>query len=264
MAKTISAIREIVRQMLRDEFQAEEDMAFEDDEIDLHIGNVLTDISMRSAYEVKETLTIANKSGTATATTASHLIDTTNLQFVAGDVGKTVYNSTDGTTAKVTAYTSTSDITLDTDIMVSGESYYIYCEDGATGRDLNISAITNLLNVDKAEYPTRQNPQEFVNFSVFGDILTLDVDTDPTDGDEVFLYCHKVHTLTESSSSLTPDLEKVLIDGVVAKSALAWLNEMRSQIVPSSARWYHTWVSQQLAIYQAGLNAITKSKAWKY
>jgi len=66
------------------------------------------------------------RSSTATATTANHLIDT-NGQFTAKDVGKTIYNSTDKTTAKITAYTSSSDVTLDTDIMVNGENYEIYC-----------------------------------------------------------------------------------------------------------------------------------------
>ena len=191
--KTLSAIRETVRQFLKDEFQAEEEMAFEDDELDLHIFNVLTDISMRSPYEVKETVV------------------------------------SDGTV------------------------------------NISLTAITNLIGdrVVEVEYPTGESPQSFLrDFRLFGTTLTL---TDaPTSGANVYLYCHKVHSLTESSSSLTADLEKVLIDGVVAKAALGWLNEMRSQIVPSSQRWYHTWGSQQFAMYQAGLNSITKPKAWQY
>ena len=67
------------------------------------------------------------RSGKATATTADHLIDTVKNQFVAGDVGKIIYNVTDGTTATITDYTSPSDVTLDTDIMAEGESYEIYC-----------------------------------------------------------------------------------------------------------------------------------------
>ncbi len=66
------------------------------------------------------------KSGEATATTASHLIDTTKNQFVASDVGKTVYNTTDKTTAVITEYTSPFDVTLDTDIMAKDEGYEIY------------------------------------------------------------------------------------------------------------------------------------------
>ena len=179
MAKTLSAIRHTVRQLLRDEFVADEDYDFADDEIDLHIGEVLEEISERRPYEVKETLKTCNRSGKATATTSDHLIDATNSQFVAGDVGKTVYNSTDGTTAKVTVYNSASDLTLDTDIMASGESYYIYHYEGTSGKDLNTSSITDLIKVDKAEYLTRQNPKQFRNVKVFGNVLTLDVESEP-------------------------------------------------------------------------------------
>lgn len=67
------------------------------------------------------------RSGVATVTTENHLIDTTKNQFVASDVGKTVYNTTDKTTAVINAYTSSSDVTLDTDIMAKDEGYEIYC-----------------------------------------------------------------------------------------------------------------------------------------
>jgi len=69
---------------------------------------------------------VSQKVGNATATTADHLIDTTLNQFTAGDVGKYVYNTTDYTYAKITAYNSSSDVTLDTDIMVNGEGYEVY------------------------------------------------------------------------------------------------------------------------------------------
>ena len=239
MAKYLSAIRTTVRQFLKDEFDPDEDLDFADDELDLHINAVLVEISQRRPYEVKETLTTCNRTGTATATTANHLIDATNAQFVAGDVGKTVYNSTDETTAKVTVYNSTSDLTLDTDIMAVDENYDLFNYGGTSGRDLDISAITNLIEVDKAEFPTREYPQEFRNVKVFGDVLTLDVDSEPDDDEEVFLYCHKVHQLTDSSSTLSPDLEDVLVKGTVAKAARAWLNQMRSDVVPASNRWYH-------------------------
>jgi len=264
MEKTLSAIRQTARQILKDEFVSGTDYDFKDDELDIHINEARVEISQRRPYEVKETLYASNKSGEATATTASHLIDTVNAQFVAGDVGKTVYNSTDKTTAKVTAYTSESDITLDTDIMASGESYHIYHYGGTSGKDLNTSSITGLMQVEKAEYKTRQTPQNFRNVRVFGDILTLDIDFTPTDGDEVFLYCYKVHTLTDSSSTLKPDLEAVLVKGAVAKAAQSWLNKMRDQIVPASAKWYHEWANSHLILYRNSLDSITPAKGWKY
>ena len=261
--KLLSAIRDTARQMLRDEFQAE-DYTFPDDELDLCISKVLRKISDRRPCEVRETLTIGNKTGVATATTADHLIDTVNVQFTAQDVGKTVYNSTDGTTAKVTVYNSTSDLTLDTDIMASGESYSIYHYDGVSNNDLNIAFITDLLKVEKAEYPTGQNPPDFRNVRVFGDILTLDIDSTPTAGDDVILYCHKVHQLTEDASTLSPDLEEVLEDGTVALAARAYLNNMRKQIVPASLRLYKEWANEQYTIYQKGLDSITRSKVWEF
>lgn len=264
MVKTFSAIRETARQFLKDEFVEDKTYAFAEDELDLHINEVRVEISQRRPYEVRETLNISNKSGQATATTPNHLIDTVNAHFVAEDVGKTVYNSTDKTTAKVTVHNSTSDLTLDTDIMASGEAYHLYSYQGTSGKDLNISSITDLIEVEKAEYKTRQNPQSFRNVKVFGDILTLDIDSTPTDGDEVFLYCRKVHQLTESSSTLNPALEKVLVDGVVAKAAQAWCNQMRKDIVPVSNRWYQNWADKQFVIYQNSLNSITPTRVWKF
>jgi len=265
-AKVLSAVRATIRQILKDEFVYGTTHDFAKDELDLHISEALVEVSKRIPYKVKETVYASNKSGQATATTADHLIDTVNAQFVAGDVGKTVYNSTDKTTAKVTAYNSESDLTLDTDIMASGESYYLYCYGGTNGRDFNISSITGLIGdkVEKVEYPTRQWPRVKKDVEVFGDLVTLKIDSEPTDGDEVFLYCHKVHQLTESASTLTADLEKVLVDGAVALTARSWLNRMREQIVPASSRWYHNWANEHYAIYQKGLDSITPAKAWKY
>jgi len=67
------------------------------------------------------------KTGTADGRVANHLQDDTNAQFAAGDVGKTVFNVTDGNFATITAYNDTGDVTLDTDIFDNGnEDYVIY------------------------------------------------------------------------------------------------------------------------------------------
>lgn len=63
--------------------------------------------------------------GTATSTTANKLVDSTANFNSADHLNKTVYNSTDDTWAEITAIDSTTQVTLDTDIMASGESYEI-------------------------------------------------------------------------------------------------------------------------------------------
>lgn len=78
------------------------------------------DFDVRSEYDPTKL------TGMATATTADHLIDTVNNQFTTADVGRIVWNLTDTTYAKVSAYNSVSDLTLDTDIMANGESYWLY------------------------------------------------------------------------------------------------------------------------------------------
>lgn len=192
MAKTLSAVRGTVRQILKDEFVSGTDYDFKPDELNIHISEVLVEISQRCPYEVKETIV-------------------------------------------------------------------------STGsRELDISSITDLLEVEKAEYPTGNNPPDYRDVSIFGSTLRLNIATTPTSGANVYLYCHKVHQLTESSSTLNPALEKVLVEGTVAKAAMAWLNQMRAQIVPSSVKWYHEWAAQHFAIYQASLNSITKQRVWEF
>ena len=265
MAEYIDAIRTTARQMLRDEIQEDVESDFTDDELDRHIKQCLIDISRRDPRIVREIVYATYKTGTATATTASHLIDTTSLQFVAGDVGKTVYNSTDKTTAKITVFTSTSNVTLDTDIMASGETYYIYDTDCTSPKEVSIAAITNLLEVEKAEYPTRNDPQDFRNVSVFGNILRLDIDETPENGDEIFLYCNKVHSLTELASTLKPQHEDVLVKGIVAKAAQAWCAEQkRKDVVPGSIQFHQDWADKQLGIYLNDLNSIARQRAWKF
>jgi len=187
--KTISAVRSIARQALRDEYKAT-GYEFPDDELDLYIGEALIEISQARPYEVRETVTA------------------------------------DGT------------------------------------NEIDLSEIDGLLEVVKVEWPTGNIPPSFLKFHVFGGTIRLDVK--PTEDDDIYVYCHKVHEVTDSSSSLDATMEKVLVEGVVAKAAQAFLNKMRDQIVPSSARWYNEWANNHLLLYRAGLNSITRPKAWEY
>lgn len=77
-------------------------------------------------YDVQNEFNSTQKVGSATATVANHLRDTTLNQFVAGDVGKWVHNTTDNSYAIITVYNSTSDVTLSANIMTIGEGYIVY------------------------------------------------------------------------------------------------------------------------------------------
>jgi len=193
--KTLSAIRHTARQFLKDEFVSGTEYDFQDDELDLHINEVLVEISEKRPRIVRETV-------------------------------------------------------------VSGGT-----------REEDISSIEDLIGekVEKAEYPAGNNPPDYRNVSfVDDDTVLINIEATPASGQNLYLYCHFLHSLTESASTLSPQLEKVLVEGVVAKAALAWCNQMRSQIVPASSRWYQNWANNQYIIYQNSLRAVTRPKVWEF
>jgi len=154
-------------------------------------------------------------------------------------------------------------------VEVSQESPYEYREtvSGNGTKELDISSIEGLIGdkVEKAEYPTGSDPPDYCNVSIFGKILRLEIDSAPTSGKNIYLYCEKVHQLTDSASTLSPEFEKVLIDGVVAKAAQSWCAEqMRKEIIPASIKLHKDWADTQLIIYKNSLDSITKPRAWEY
>lgn len=69
---------------------------------------------------------LKKESGTATATSANHLVDLTAAFETKGIIaGNFVHNTTDDTWAEITVVNSETDLTLDADIMVNTEAYYV-------------------------------------------------------------------------------------------------------------------------------------------
>ena len=66
--------------------------------------------------------------GTTTSTTANKLVDSTQNFNTTAQVGSFVKNTTDNTTASVTAIDSDTTLSLDTDIMASGEEYILFAK----------------------------------------------------------------------------------------------------------------------------------------
>ena len=52
----------------------------------------------------------------------------------------------------------------------------------------------------------------------------------------VYLYCAKLHVLTEDESTLRADEEKVLIDGSVASVAISYIGNLRTQVREATER----------------------------
>jgi len=166
------------------------------------VKRALVRVAKYKAHVVRVPIAVETRTGTASSTSTSHLVDATNAQFLSTDVGKIVYNSTDKTRAVITAYTSTSDVTLSRDIMASGENYNLYNEGCINEFQINLSDVTDYIKVDRIEYPLG-SPR---NFEIDGDILTIGIDSMPYDtaDDDVekhayvwFAKRHKLSQLTD-------------------------------------------------------------------
>lgn len=198
MSKNLSAVRDTVRQFLKDEFQSGIALVWEDDELDLHIGDSLIEISEVSPRVVKETL-------------------------------KTTSGS----------------------------------------RELDISSIEDLLDIPQTkglEYPTGSYPRNYRNYNwIDSDTIEIDTTLTPGDSEDVYLYCEKLHQLTESSSTLSPQIERLLVLGVTAKAAISKARSHIGKVNVGGTRTpvdMQAWGINQLALYRAGLKGITTAKTY--
>jgi len=133
----------------------------------------------------------------------------------------------------------------------------------ANSKELDISSITDLLKVEKVEYPVGNEPPDYRNCSVFGTTLRFNYDYTVAGGKSIYLYCWKLHQLTESSSTLSPQIERVLVLGVCAKAATAKARTLINKINVGGANVataLQAWSTEKLALYRDGLRQITKQR----
>ena len=122
--------------------------------------------------------------------------------------------------------------------------------------------LDDLMSVVKAEYLVDQDPEQFRNVSRFGDILTLEIDTAPTSGDDIYLYCREMHILDETTSTLNRLQESVLIKGVTAQAAISKSRKYIDavNIGANTPVQLYNWGLARMNEYQRGLKGIASTK----
>ena len=68
-------------------------------------------------------------------------------------------------------------------------------ESSLTGRDIDISGLSDRVILQAVEYPDGNYPKSFVRFSLWAEILSLDVTTEPAATDDAVIYYGKMHSL---------------------------------------------------------------------
>lgn len=174
---TYAQFRDAIESKLRDSGNT----YFSTAELDDDITQTFRDIAQYVKHLVKITYEVESREGGASSASTGKLVDADNDQFLAGDAGKKiVHNTTDNTWADITAYTDETTVTLSHDIMASGEEYEIFNKGCWKSNQINIEDVEDYMWVDRVEYPIGVRR----NFSVNGNILTIDIDFKPDDTSE--------------------------------------------------------------------------------
>ena len=178
MAWTFSAIKTRISSLLQDTGGKIFKTAT-DGEMELEIIDSGFEIARWVPYipSAPDVFQIESRTGSATSDTASALVDATNAQFLSGDVGKVIYNTDTKKWGIVTAFVSTSQLTLNKDLFPDGdEGYRMFNKGCVASNQINIVDITDRYEIedgDRIEHPigTGRNIE-----AVEGDILTIGVE----------------------------------------------------------------------------------------
>jgi len=123
-------------------------------------------------------------------------------------------------------------------------------------RDLDIAALAGRLGVEAVEYPAGQYPASYPAFSVWGDTLTLLVDSLPAAGETVNVYWTAPHTLDPEGGTVPSTAEHLVVLGASAFAALEQAASAVNRVNAGGdavAERYRAWGEERLAEFQQGL-----------
>jgi hypothetical protein len=127
----------------------------------------------------------------------------------------------------------------------------------AGSREVSIASLSDRVTLEAVEYPVGQYPPSYASFSLWGDTLTLLVDSTPFAAEELNVFYGKLHTLDENGSTIPTRLEDVVATGAAGYAALEWASFATNRVnVGGSDTWrdYLVWGQQRLAAFHAALS----------
>lgn len=126
----------------------------------------------------------------------------------------------------------------------------------AGSREVPLSALDGLIDVEAVEYPIDQVPASFVPFSRWGASLTLHAGALPAGGEQLRLWHTRGHTLDAASSTIPEGLEDAVALGAAAYAALAWASFAANRVNlggEDTARRYRLWGNERLDAFRRAL-----------
>lgn len=126
----------------------------------------------------------------------------------------------------------------------------------AGSRDLPLSSLADLVQVEAVEYPTGKYPPSYARFSIWKDTLTMLVDQAPGGIEQVKVYYGRVHTLDDTTSTIPPHLEDLVAVGAAGYAAVEWSSFATNRVnLGGTDTWrsYLVWGQQRLAYFHQRL-----------
>ena len=127
----------------------------------------------------------------------------------------------------------------------------------AGSREVSIASLSDRVTLEAVEYPVGQYPPSYAPFSLWGDTLTLLVDSTPFAVEDLNVFYGKLHTLDENGSTIPTRLEDVVATGAAGYAALEWASFATNRVnIGGDDTWrdYLVWGQQRLAAFHAALS----------
>jgi len=125
-------------------------------------------------------------------------------------------------------------------------------------REIDISSITNRVNVEAVEYPLDQFPKKYQRFSLWANTLTLLSDEIP-DGSNAEIYFGKLHVLDASTSTIPVVYEDLIAAGACGYAAVEWAVYAVNQVNVggmSTPEEFLNWGRERLNYYRQELKRL--------
>ena len=263
MGKYLSGILAEARQFLLDEFSSGEDFEWEDDELNIHIGHCLREISKISPFMAREVLITIEDSRELDISGIENLIYIDRLEYPIGNDPRSYRNfkEIDNETIEIDT-TLTPDTSGESDTLTGTVTF----TDGSTAITGSGTAFTTEL---EADYFIKKSTgiRWYRIKSIESDTALTLAEVSHDDGADtaevtqycyevVYVFCAELHRLTESSSTLKPLEEMLLVDGVCAYAAIAKARSLINKVNiggASTARDLLVWGQNKLALFKTEL-----------
>lgn len=258
----LSAFRADIRQKLRDEFVATTTSEWKDDEIDVQIQQTLEELSRALPYETRESFYATEDSLDIDISTITNLLQIVKVEC---PIGTPIAFSTWGDWLTMEIDTAPADAAHGT---LTGTITFTLGDKTVTG----VGALFTT-EIKSGDYIAKSTGTRWYTVESITSATELELTTGSFDTGAdiasvtkyaeapVYVYCHKIHTLDDDSSTLKPNQEELLIKGVCGQLAVNRAREMEDQVnIGGGGVSYQmqNWGLGELNYFRLGLKQTTR------